>query len=55
VVARLEAKQWLTKLQVHLLETQIASQDAYRGYQVEAESYDVEDLVKASIKQQASK
>jgi hypothetical protein len=54
LVARLEAQQWLTKLQIHLLETQVAAEDAYRGYPVETESYQVENLVKASIKQQGS-
>ena len=55
LVARLEAQQWLNKLQMYLLETYIAAEEAYRGYPVEAESYQVEDLVKASIKQQGSK
>ena len=54
-VAQLEAESLVINLQVRLLETQIAADDAYHAYPVEAESYQVEDLVKASIKEQGSK
>jgi outer membrane protein OmpA-like peptidoglycan-associated protein len=55
LVARLEAQQWLSTLTLHLLETKIAADDAYRAYPVEAEAYQSEELVKQSIKQQGSK
>lgn len=53
-VAQLQAESFVINLHVRLLETQIAADEAYRAYPVEAESYRVENLVKASIKEQAS-
>jgi len=54
-VAQLEAESLMINLQLHLVETEIAAEEAYRAYPVEAESYQVEDLVKPSIKEHGSK
>jgi outer membrane protein OmpA-like peptidoglycan-associated protein len=51
--AKLDAKSWLLDLQIHMLETQMAADDAYHAYPNERDSYEVEDLVKESVKQQA--
>jgi hypothetical protein len=42
-------------LQLHMLETSQAADEAYHAYPVEAEAYQVGDLVKASVKEQGSK
>lgn len=47
----MNAKSWL--LDLHLLGTQIPADDAYHAYPNERDSYEVEDLVKASVRQQA--
>jgi hypothetical protein len=46
-------KSWLLNLQIHMLETQMAADDAYHAYPNERDSYEVEDLVKESVGQQA--
>ncbi|MGH3840515.1 MAG: hypothetical protein ACRDS0_03585 [Pseudonocardiaceae bacterium] len=53
-IKNMEAQNWLTGLAIALLETQIAADEAYRAYPDEADAYQVEDAVKASIKRQGS-
>jgi hypothetical protein len=54
-LASLNAEELVITLHLRLLETDMAADEAYRAYPVEAEAYQVQDLVKASIKEQGSK
>jgi hypothetical protein len=54
-LAELEAGSLVIGLQLHMLETSQAADEAYLAYPTEAEAYEVGDLVKASIKEEAAK
>lgn len=53
--AQSDAEVWLLQLKIDLLKTAISAEEAYKAYPVEADSYQVEELVKASVKEQGSK
>jgi outer membrane protein OmpA-like peptidoglycan-associated protein len=49
-LAHLKEREWLQQLRVDLLDARQAAVDAYKAYPEEAEAYQTQDLVKASVK-----
>jgi hypothetical protein len=50
-IAHQEEQVWLIGLHIALLEAHMAAVDAYKAYPEEAEAYQTEDLVKASVEE----